>query len=166
MKQSFQLYHKLLYGIAYHFLNNHEDAQDAVQETYIRFWKYQQKGVDVQNVKAFLSKTVSHYCLDRLKSFRHRVSRLVHTIEQKVHDLQTPEMPDHAFDHNELSKLIESHLIRLKPKQKACFIMRDIKGYPIQEIAELLKTSENNVMVNLYHARKNMRSWLKPYVEE
>jgi len=54
--------------------------------------------------------------------------------------------------------------MQLKPRQKAIFVLRDVDGHSVRETAEIIGCSENNVLVNLHKARKNLRKWLSPYL--
>jgi RNA polymerase sigma-70 factor (ECF subfamily) len=65
---SFEPHRRRLLGLAYRMLGSMADAEDAVQETYLR-WHGASRG-DVSNAKAFLVTTVTRICLDTLKSAR------------------------------------------------------------------------------------------------
>jgi RNA polymerase sigma-70 factor (ECF subfamily) len=56
-------------------------------------------------------------------------------------------------------------MTKLKPRQKAIFVLRDVEGRSVRETAKIVGCSENNVLVNLHKARKNLRKWLSPYLK-
>ena len=69
--------------------------------------------------------------------------------------VQNPDEQDEMFH------LIVQCSSKLKPKQKAVFLLRDIEGFSFEEIADTLKMSINNIQSNLHLARKNIRCLLE-----
>ncbi len=155
-------YQQRMVALAFHMLGNLEEARDQSQEAFVRFWQHQHWPDDMDAGFAYLARIVINLCIDRLrKRKRHRVVFLDDEIESS---LLSSEEPERAVEADELQALLESAITRLKPRQKAIFILRDIEGYSVAETAKIIGGSENNVLVNLHKARKNLRKWLAPHL--
>jgi RNA polymerase sigma-70 factor (ECF subfamily) len=149
-------YQKRLVAIAYRMLGNFEDARDFVQEAFLRLWKTGIRRKSGQEVFPLLARMLVNLCIDRL---RRRRLRQFFSIGEKLTDLlPSPDRdPEQEMNDGELVKLLETAVERLKPKQKAIFVLRDIEGYSVRETASITGCSENSVLTNLHLAHKNLR---------
>lgn len=153
-----------LVALAFHMLGNWEEARDQAQEAFVRFWQQRHQPDEVNASFAYLARVVINLCIDRLrKRDRHRL--FFWDMDEIDTALISTEEPERAVENDELKNLLESAVTRLKPRQKAIFILRDIEGYSVAETAEIIGGSENNVLVNLHKARKNLRKRLAPYLK-
>src|ERR1044071_8941602 len=130
-------YRGRLLGLAYRMLGSRSDAEDVVQDAYLRFAGAQ----DVHNAEAFLVTVVTRLCLDRLKSAR--AQREVYV---------GPWLPEPVFDAEGLSAEAATELAddlsfalllaldRLSPMERAAFLLHDVFDTPFSEIAVLPAT--------------------------
>ncbi|NQT26502.1 RNA polymerase sigma factor [candidate division KSB1 bacterium] len=163
LHQVIQKYQRPMVAIACRMLGNLEEAKDAVQEAFIRFWKSdtQIKG----DPFSLLCRILINHCIDKLRKQTFR--RFFSITEIKDLDImKSNENPHKSLENKQLVDHVEKLTTRLKPVQKAVFILRDMQGYSIQEISDLTGFPENNIRVNLHLARKNMRKWLQPILKE
>ena len=128
-----------LLGLAYRMLGSRSDAEDIVQDAYLRFAGAQ----DVHNAEAFLVTVVTRLCLDRLKSAR--AQREVYV---------GPWLPEPVFDAEGLSADAATELAddlsfalllaldRLSPLERAAFLLHDVFDTPFPEIAAMLGRTE------------------------
>jgi RNA polymerase sigma-70 factor (ECF subfamily) len=124
-----------LLGLAYRMLGSRSDAEDVVQDAYLRF----AGAHDVQNTEAFLVTVVTRLCLDRLKSAR--AQREVYV---------GPWLPEPVFDVDGLSPDAATELAddlmlaldRLSPLERAAFLLHDVFDRPSSEVAGMLERSE------------------------
>ncbi|HEX6337729.1 MAG TPA: RNA polymerase sigma factor SigJ [Jiangellaceae bacterium] len=129
-----------LFGLAYRMLGEAGEAEDVVQDAYLR-WADSQ---DVAVPEAWLTKVVTNLCLDRLTSARARretyvgpwLPEPVMTANGELGPLDTVERKD------SVSFGVLVMLERLTPPERAVFILREAFGYPHREIAELLSIDE------------------------
>ena len=154
-----------LVAIAYRMLSNWEDARDGAQETFIRFWQSQLLRANAPCAPALLARILINVCIDRLRRQK-RFRFFAWFSDPQAPSLPATNNPEHELKNNELKNQIESAIARLKPRQKAAFILRDVEGHSMQDTASLLDCSENSVRVSLHLARKNLRKWLLPYLQE
>jgi len=158
-----QTYQRPLISIACRMLGCMEEAKDAVQETFVRFWKKQPeiKG----DPFSLLCRILMNYCIDQL---RKRQFRKLFSIEgsRGANTIQSDDDPHKVLEKAQLMDCVRTAADRLKPVQKAVFLLRDVEDYSIKEITDLTGYAENNIRVNLHLARRNMRKWLRPLLNE
>ncbi|MDR0845377.1 MAG: sigma-70 family RNA polymerase sigma factor, partial [Tannerella sp.] len=130
---------------------NEEDAEDVVQETFLKLWKIREQLGDMANPEGFAMQTVKNCCIDKIRERKETVEAddfyLGTTDNNPYSDLE-------LADSVALIKRIIEHL----PELQQCIIrMRDIEGYELQEIAEIIGMQISAVTVNLSRARKKVR---------
>ena len=127
-KREFLPYHRKLYCVAYRLLENAADAEDLVQEAYLKLWDKREGLSVISNPEAFSVTLVKNMCFDLLRSGKYVLSRQ--------------------------RKDIIAHL----PEQQQRIInMRDIKGCSYEEIEQVTGLNSINVRVLLSRARKKIR---------
>jgi len=143
-----------LLGLAYRMLGSRSDAEDVVQDAYLRFAGAQ----DVHNAEAFLVTVVTRLCLDRLKSAR--AQREVYV---------GPWLPEPVFDAEGLSADAATELAddlsfalllaldRLSPLERAAFLLHDVFDTPFPEIAAMLDRTEASCRQLASRARRAVR---------
>jgi len=143
-----------LLGLAYRMLGSRSDAEDVVQDAYLRFAGAQ----EVHNAEAFLVTVVTRLCLDRLKSAR--AQREVYV---------GPWLPEPVFDAEGLSADAATELAddlsfalllaldRLSPLERAAFLLHDVFDTPFPEIAAMLDRTEASCRQLASRARRAVR---------
>jgi RNA polymerase sigma-70 factor, ECF subfamily len=138
---AFEAHRRHLLGLAYRMLGSLAEAEDAVQEAYLR-WHAADRA-KVENPRAFLSTTVARLCLDQLKSARvQRESYVGPWLPEPVLDaaaLDAETASDFAHD---LSMALMLTLERLSPLERAAFLLHDVFDVEFAEIAQSLGRSE------------------------
>jgi len=143
-----------LLGLAYRMLGSRSDAEDVVQDAYLRFAGAQ----DVHNPEAFLVTVVTRLCLDRLKSAK---------AQREVYI--GPWLPEPVFDAEGLSAEAATELAddlsfalllaldRLSPLERAAFLLHDVFDTPFPEIAAMLERTEAACRQLASRARRAVR---------
>ena len=143
-----------LYRLARRFLISNDEAQDAVQEVFLKLWKNKEAIKKYRSPEAFAYTMTKNYCLDRLKSKQASNLKLVHTNFENRTDLeQHIEAKDGV---SLLFKLMET----LPEQQKTILHLRDVEQLAFSEIAKITNTSQANVRVALSRARKKIKDLL------
>ena len=143
-----------LYRLARRFLISNDEAQDAVQEVFLKLWKNKEAIKKYRSPEAFAYTMTKNYCLDRLKSKQASNLKLVHTNFENRTDLeQHIEAKDGV---SLLFKLMET----LPEQQKTILHLRDVEQLAFSEIAKITNTSQANVRVSLSRARKKIKDLL------
>ncbi|GIE99342.1 RNA polymerase sigma factor [Paractinoplanes rishiriensis] len=153
----------------YRMLGSFEDAEDTVQETFLRAWRRRETFQGRSTLRAWLYRIATNACLDRLARQRPEPAtggevpwlqpypdRLLD--ELPAGDADEPETVTVARETIELAYLVAVQ--HLAPRPRAVLILRDVLGWPAKEVAELLGDSVNSVNSALQRARAGMREHL------
>ena len=128
------------------------DAEDIVQEAFLKLWYIRVRLDGYQSVEALSVQVVKNLCLDKLRS--KRMDRMPENSESILADTVTPEQLLEQHD----AVAIIGRLIQQLPTLQQCIIrMKDVEGYELSEIAQITGTQIESVRVNLSRARKKVR---------
>ena len=145
-KKEFLPYHRKLYCIAYRLLENAADAEDLVQEAYLKLW-------DKREGLAIISVTlVKNMCFDLLRSGKYTLSR--QSVElAEVHNVSQAD----NFEVRDEAQQVRHIIARLPVQQQKIVTLRDVKGCSYEEIEQVTGLNSTNVRVLLSRARKKIR---------
>jgi RNA polymerase sigma-70 factor, ECF subfamily len=140
--ETFEPHRRRLTGLAYRMLGSLSEAEDIVQDAYLR-WHAADR-IHVDNPRAYLSRTVARLCLDHLKSARARRETYVGPwLPEPIVD-ETALAPDTASElADDLSIALMMTLERLSPLERAAFLLHDVFEMEFGEIAKVLDRSED-----------------------
>src|SRR5256885_1159750 len=144
-----------LLGLAYRMLGSRSDAEDVVQDAYLRFAGAQ----DVHHAEPFLVTVVTRLCLDRLKSAR--AQREVYVgpwLPEPVFDAEGLSADTATELADDLSFALLLALDRLSPMERAAFLLHDVFGTPFSEIAGMLDRTEAACRQLATRARRAVRN--------
>jgi RNA polymerase sigma-70 factor (ECF subfamily) len=150
MSDEFDQYRNLLFAIAYRILGTATDAEDAVQEAWIR-WSAADRS-DVADPKAYLARIVTNEALARLREARRR--REVYAGPW----LPEPILTDQTADTDSVSMAMLVVLETLSPLERAVFVLREVFDFSHAEIAEAVGRSEESVRQSAHRAREHVRA--------
>lgn len=141
----------LLFSIAYRMLGSAADAEDILQEAFLR---WQESGVQPESLKAYLSTIVTRLCINQLHSAK---AQREEYIGPWLPEPLTTETPDRAIKlADSLSMAFLVLLENLSPVERAVFLLRDVFEYEFSEIAGVVEKSETNCRQILRRARKKL----------
>ncbi|MFT4041481.1 MAG: RNA polymerase sigma-70 factor [Thermomicrobiales bacterium] len=135
-------YRPLLFSIAYRMLGSVADAEDALQETWLRWRRAQGQDEPIHNEKAWLTTTLSRICLDQLGSARVKREQYVGAWLPEPLGGAVPDVAETAIDHESLSTAFLVLLESLSPKERAVFLLHDVFAYDFASIAGIVGESE------------------------
>jgi RNA polymerase sigma-70 factor, ECF subfamily len=128
-----------LFAIAYRMLGSVAEAEDVVQEAFLR---YHEAGVEADSPRAYLATITTRIAIDQLRSARAR--REVYPGEWLPEPLVDDEAARHAETADSLSLAFLHLLEQLSPVERAVFLLRDVFDYPYPEVAEIVGKSPAN----------------------
>jgi RNA polymerase sigma-70 factor (ECF subfamily) len=154
---SFEPYRRRLLGLAYRMLGSMADAEDAVQETYLR-WHSADRG-RVSEPRAFLMTTTTRICLDMLTSARARREEYVGSwLPEPIFDTAALAPDSRTELAEDLSIALLLTFDRLSPLERAAFLLHDIFDFSFSEVAAALGRSEVACRQLAARARANVRA--------
>lgn len=157
---AFEQHRSLLFGIAYRMLGAVSDAEDIVQETYVRHAKALEDGVRIESPRAYLAAITTRLALDHLKSARVRREEYVGLWlpEPLPTDAGFADPPDIDASSESLTTAFLVVLEKLKPSERAVFLLHDVFGFPHEQIAEIVGKSAANTRKIASRARDAIHS--------
>lgn len=157
-KEQFLPYQRRLYRVAFLLMGNAEDAEDMVQEAYLKLWKKRNElPSDIDSMEAYCVTLTKNLCYDALR--KAHIDKDERSPEElKISNESTVsheiEVRDEA---NQVMRLIEG----LPEQQRQIILMRDVNDRPYEEIEEETGLSAINIRVLLSRARKRIREQFK-----
>ena len=138
---TFEPYRRRLLGLAYRMLGSMADAEDAVQETYVR-WHGAERD-KVSDPRAFLMTTTTRICLDMLTSARARREEYVGPwLPEPIVDSAALAPDSRTELAEDLSVALLLTLDRLSPLERAAFLLHDVFDFTFSEVASALERNE------------------------
>ena len=149
----YRLFSPTLYGTALRMLRKVEEAEDVVQEVFVRLVE-RIDGLNAETAGGWLRRVTVNRCLDVLRRRR------------RWREDELPEMAgrDHS-DARSASLDLPRAIGRLPDRTRAVFLLHEIEGYRHREIAEALGVSVGTSKTQLFRARRMLRGWLEPAAE-
>jgi RNA polymerase sigma-70 factor (ECF subfamily) len=159
MEESFESYRPYLFSIAYRMLSSAMDAEDMVQETYLRYQSTHKD--DIRSLKAYLSTILIRLCMDQLQLARRKREQYVGPwLPEPILTAETAEVgdPQERVDTQESISLAFLVLLeQLQPFERAVFLMREVFEYEFAEIATMLVKSEAACRRSFSRAKLHLR---------
>src|SRR5436305_5443299 len=153
--QIFNQYRALLFSIAYRMLGSATDAEDIVQEAFLRW--LQASDEEIQSPKAFLSTVVTRLCIDQLRSARAQREQYVGPwLPEPIPTGQRQDLTETAVLAESLSFAFLVMLESLGPLERAVFLLREVFDYDYSEIAAIVGKSEANCRQVLHRAHQHL----------
>jgi RNA polymerase sigma-70 factor (ECF subfamily) len=142
-----------LFGIAYRMLGSRTEAEDIVQETWLRWQNYDHS--KVKDSAAFLATTTTRLCLNALQSARARRETYIGPwLPEPVDTSADPQLGAERGEALELATLML--LERLPPTERAAYVLREAFEYPYAQIADVLQVKEDNARQLVTRARRHI----------
>jgi RNA polymerase sigma-70 factor (ECF subfamily) len=142
------------FAVAYRMLGSVSEAEDAVQEGFLRLYRTISEGAEIESPRAYLTAVVTRICIDQLRSARAR--RETYVGEWLPEPLVDDDPARHAEMADSLSLAFLVLLESLSPEQRAAFLLREVFDYPYDQIAEIVGKSEDNARQLAARARRHV----------
>lgn len=143
------------YRVAFHLLESEPDAEDAVQELYLKLWKARGSLGNVGNPAAYGISVLKNICIDRI---RKRTIRQAEPLEKAPPLQDAP--PETRSELKDTLRYLMNEMEKLPQKQRDVLRMRTIEGLEYKEIAQRTGLSQVHIRVLIAQARKTLKSRL------
>lgn len=146
-----------LINIAYGMLGSMAEAEDAVQDAYLKWEAVSLE--DIAHPERYLKTIVSRLCIDRFRAAKRKREEYIGPwLPEPVIDPETPS-PDRRIElHEKLSVALLHLLEQLSPDQRAILLLHDIFGYTFREVAEMVEKSPGACRKAAQRARESIQS--------
>lgn len=141
-----------LFGFAFRILRNQEEAEDAVQEVFIKLWNMGKKLDEYNSIDALATTMTKNYCIDQLRKQKHLVKEIYGNEE-----IGTSPSPYEQMENCESYNIITSIIESLPDLYKEAIKFRDIDGLSYEEIVEKTGQNLNTLRVTISRARGMIR---------
>lgn len=150
----FERYTNLLYRLCYSILLVREDAEDAVQDVFLKYYRKQPTFADEDHEKAWLIRVAVNHCKDILRRRKLREFIPFSEVEELLAEKEAE-----ADDSGVLQALFE-----LTDRYRIVMILHYLEGYPVKEVARLCGISQSAVKMRLSRGREQLKERLKGVV--
>ena len=140
----------MLYREAYRMLGDRFEAEDAVQNLYVRLWEQRERLDNLASPKEYCLRALKNICIDRWRKMRTRDEEV-----DFVEEISESNAPPEA-EGEEAEEFVNHFLATLPERQQRVMTMQ-MQGSSIEEIAEVTELTEGNVKVMLSRIRKRFR---------
>jgi RNA polymerase sigma factor (sigma-70 family) len=161
------------FAVAYRMLGSVSEAEDIVQEAFLRLHHTLAGGERIESPRAYVSTVVTRLCIDHLRSARARRETYVEALPEPLVGeagaavplvpasgpagaADTGDLASHAEMADSLSLAFLVLLETLSPEQRAAFLLREVFDYPYDQIAVIVATSEQNARQLVARARRHV----------
>lgn len=159
-----------LFRAAWSILKNREDAEDAVQSAYLRGFDAIGGFEGKSSLSTWLTRIVINEALGRLRARNRRAARVEGDSVVFIEDYREKLMrgsaaqasPDAALARTQIRMMLEQAIARLPDQFRLVFILRDIEGMSVAEVAETLEVPAATVKTRHLRARRKLREELAP----
>lgn len=147
-------YQNYTYALAFRLLWNEQDAEDAVQESFLRVWQNIDRFEIGRKFSTWLYTIVTNLCRDMLRQ-RNRSSEI--GVDRREIDVDSIATQNNPGSGGNAIGIIRKLAGELPVTQRLVFVLRDLQNISVKGAARILNTTENAVKSNLCYARKSLR---------
>lgn len=149
---------RAVYQVCYRFVNQHEDAADLTQDTFVRAWKALGRFRGQSRFSTWIYRIAVNVSLNKV-SLKTPQAEVVDF--DRLADQREP-APGDALAVRERQAMVRKAVQSLPPRQRAALILRTYHDLSHQEVADIVGTSVGAVKANVFHALANLRKRLEP----
>lgn len=155
-----------LYRLAYRMTGRAEDAEDVVQETFVRVYRQLGRFEARSNFATWLYRIAFNCAIDYMRGRPHRESAEPHDRLEQISGHSQGTSADDLVFASEISGRVQEALGGLSPQERAAFLMRHYQGCSIEEVCRALGLQANAAKHSIFRAVRKMRVALRPLVAE
>lgn len=152
-------YQEKIYWVARRFVNDHDEADDIVQEVFIKTYDALKDFRSESGLYTWLYRITVNMSLNVMR--RRRVREFLQLDDFPGLEESPDQRPDEELERKEHRSLVERAVEKLPEKQRAVFVLRYYEELSYEEIAAVLKTSVGGLKANYFHAIRKIEEYVK-----
>jgi len=157
-----------IFRLAFRMTGNEHDAEDVVQETFLRAYRQLDKYETRSSFATWLFRIASNYSLDLIRSRKRREDKRERGKSEELDILQAAPAnspgPDRIAYSGEVQGHVQAALDELSAQERTAFVLRHFEGMSIEEIGRVLGTGTNATKHSIFRAVQKLRRSLEPLV--
>ena len=164
----FERHRLLVYRFAYQMTNSRDDAEDVVQEAFVRAYQNLHRYRDEAKFTTWILRIVTNLCTDRARSGNRRTALEQQEAARGLDwmTLGNPEDPVENLEGDRRVDAIKRALAALPPHHRSVILLRDLEGREYPEIAEVLNCTVGGAKLRVLRARRALRDRVAPLLED
>jgi len=160
-----------IYNLGLRLLGNKEDAADLMQETYIKAYENLDRFEGRSSFSTWLYRIATNNALMKLRKEKNKkvsIDELKKFGDKsyKIEISDWSENPSSYFKSAELKEVLQKAIDSLPPKYKSVFILHDVEGLPLAEVARILSLSVPAVKTRVHRSRMYLREKISEYIKK
>lgn len=159
---------RAVFRLAYRMTGNEQDAEDVVQETFLRAYRQLDKYEARSSFSTWLYRIASNYSLDLIRMRKRHEDKREHGSDEERDILQAIPLdtpgPDRIVYGGEVKDRVNAALNELSAQERTAFVLRHFEGLSIEEIGATLGTGTNATKHSIFRAVQKLRRSLEPVV--
>lgn len=151
--QTIALYHPMLHGIALRIVKHKADAEDIVQDTFLKWLSIEKE--KIQNTKAYLIKSVTNNCLNHLQALKRKKEEYMDQIPELITKFKELDLSqfDLNIDMQAALKVIHN---KLEPLERAVFVLREVFNFDYEALQDVLEKKKDHCRQLFSRAKKKL----------
>ncbi len=164
-------YHGKIYGLTYNMTSNREDAEDLVQEVFVKAFNALPRFKGNSSFYTWVYRIAVNKTINYRKKRNRKRALSLDQFDQEIktddvyHDLTAKGSPLRNLSLTELQKKLNEALQTLSEKHRTVVVMHDMQGIPHEEIAKVVGASVGTVRSRLFYARRQMQAELTEFMK-
>lgn len=156
-------YSDFAFRIAFRIINDEDESNDIVQESFITVWKKIGNFDTEKNFSNWFYRIIINKCYDSLR--KKKKTQLIYPDNENwnIRGLFSENNPHNKLENKEIGKIIRLLTNRLSAKQKTVFILSELEELSHEDISEITGMTKASVKSNLYHARQQISDMIEKY---
>jgi RNA polymerase sigma-70 factor (ECF subfamily) len=157
-------YADFAFTVAFRIMNDEEEANDIVQESFITVWNKIEYFNPEKKFSNWFYRIIVNKCYDSLRKRKKMQLVYPETNNWNIPGLYSENNPEGQLDNKETGKMIRRLTFQLSTKQKIVFILSELEGLSHDDIASITGMAKTIIKSNLHHARRKIGEMIKKHI--
>lgn len=171
LRELVQKYEDTVFGFAFKVCRNQDDAEDTLQEAFLNIFKSLKSFNFKSNFSTWIYRIVSNSCFMKFRKEKRERWESFENMDRPEYQVRDdyfkwPETPESQVLTKEFKELLDQAILELPPMYRIVFVLKDLEGLKIEDVANVLNISVPAAKARLRRARLFLRDSLEPYMEK